>query len=68
VPLLTCQLSEPDVSVVFFHPGPNGLACLSNVDLTTFTGDAVHTWGLQPLVVLHRTKAAGDFGKQANGF
>jgi len=54
--------------LVFSHPGPSGLACPPSVGLTTSTRDAVCTWGLQLLVVLHRIKAAGNPGKQSNAF
>jgi hypothetical protein len=38
-----------DVPVVLLQPGVNLQASLSNVDLTTFTGDAVYSHCLQSL-------------------
>jgi hypothetical protein len=47
---------QTDVALVLLEPGLDGTAGLHNVDLTTFTGHAVHAWNLESKVVLHRPK------------
>ena len=49
------KLPKRDVPVIFFY-GLNRSAFLSNVDLTTFAVDAVHTWNPQFQVIFKRAK------------
>jgi hypothetical protein len=53
-----------DVPMVLTDPGCNGVFGLSNVDLTTLTGDAVNTWCFQAEVILDRLKETGNLIKQ----
>jgi len=50
------KLPKTDVPVIFFYHGLNRSAFLSNVDLTTFAVDAVHTWNPQFQVIFQRAK------------
>jgi len=48
------------VLVLLLDPGLNEMSDLTNVDLTTFTGDAVDTSCFQAKVILDRTKDTGN--------
>jgi hypothetical protein len=57
------------VPVVLLDPGLNGTTSLTNVDLTTFTGDAVDARYFQARVILERPKETGDLpGQEAYSF
>jgi hypothetical protein len=58
------RMSQTNVSVVLLDPGINGTASLHNVNLTTFGGYAVHVWGFQYQVVIHRQKKTGNFPRR----
>jgi hypothetical protein len=49
-----------DKLVVLLQPGVNWIACLSNADLTAFTGDAVYSQCLQSHVFLDQLKKTRD--------
>jgi hypothetical protein len=51
---------KPDVLAVFLGPGCSGMPGSSNVDLITFTGDAVNTSCFQSNVILDEPKETGD--------
>jgi len=50
------KLPKTDVPVVFFYHGLYRSTLLSNVDLTTFAIDAIHTWKPQFQVLFQRAK------------
>jgi hypothetical protein len=52
------RMSKLNVPVVVLQPGLNGQTSMSNVDLATFTGDAVHTWCLQSQSFTGQSKLA----------
>jgi hypothetical protein len=54
------RLLQTDVALVLLDPGPDGMACLPDVYLTTLAGYAVHTRSLDSQVILHRPKETGD--------
>jgi hypothetical protein len=56
-----------NVPLMLFYSGLDQAISLSDVNLATFTGDAVHTRSPQPQVILHRVEEARDFPRwQAN--
>jgi hypothetical protein len=54
------QMIKPDVLVVLFDPGLNGMSYLSNVDLPTLAGDAVNTQCFHAKVIIDGLKETGD--------
>jgi hypothetical protein len=54
-------MSQTNVPVVLLDPGINGTASLPNVNLTTFTWYAVHTWSFQSQVIFHGPKKISNF-------
>jgi hypothetical protein len=53
-------LLKMDVALLFLDPGFDRMASLLDLDLTAFSGHAVHTRCLESQVFLHRLKEAGD--------
>jgi hypothetical protein len=52
---------------MLLHLGLNGLTSLPSIHLATCTEDDVHTWRLQPQVILNRMEEARELsGRQAN--
>jgi hypothetical protein len=47
---------QMDVALVLLDPGLDGMAGLTNVDLTTLAGHAAHARSLGSQVTLHRLK------------
>jgi len=50
----------PDVPVVLLDPGLNGTPDFTNVDLTTYAGNAADTSCFQAKVILDRLKETGN--------
>jgi len=57
------RMIQPDVLVVLLHPGLSRTPGLTNVDLTTFAGNATDASCFQAKVILHGPKEAGDLPK-----
>jgi hypothetical protein len=49
--------------LVLLDCGLDGMASLTDVDLTALAGHAVHTRSLESQVILHRLKETGDLLK-----
>jgi hypothetical protein len=57
---MTCQDTAAWCTSGAFDPVLNGMPSLTNIDLTTFTGDAVDTSCFQAKVILDGLKETGD--------
>jgi hypothetical protein len=57
-------MSQANVPVMLLDPGINGTASLPNVNLTTFTGYAVHAWSFQYQVVFHGQKETSNISQR----
>jgi hypothetical protein len=53
-------LLQNDVAMMILDPGLDGTASVSDVDLTTLSGNSVHDRSLESQIMLHRPKEAGD--------
>jgi hypothetical protein len=55
---------QPDELVVLLHPGLIGVSSLSNIDLTTVTGDALKASCFQAMVICDGPKETGILPRQ----